>query len=374
MAGIYIHIPYCRQACRYCDFHFNVSVWQKKELIPYLLQEIEERKDYIENEVIDTIYFGGGTPSVLDKGDIENILKSIYKFHTVSSMVEISFEANPEDLKKDYLNKIIKTGINRLSIGIQSFQDGDLELMHRIHNSKQAIQAVWDARQEGFENVSIDLIYGLPRQEKESWEKNLEIAFSLGVQHISAYHLTYEPGTIFDHWRKKGRINPITEEESLKQFKTLINKASEHTFEHYEISNFALEGYQSNHNKSYWEQKIYIGIGPSAHSYDLISRRWNFSNNKKYMEGMHSGSEYYESELLTADNRYNEFIMTSLRTAKGVNYLKLEEQFGKEKAQFFKTKIQKFIDSGHIKIEQELYKLSDKGIFIADHVIVAVFA
>jgi len=373
MAGVYIHIPYCRQACRYCDFHFVVSVWQKKELLPFILKEIEERNSYLGNEEIKTIYFGGGTPSVMEIGDLNAIIESIYRFYKVSPEAEFSFEANPEDLKSSYLKDLRKTGINRLSIGIQSFQDSDLELMHRIHNGKQAEESVKFAQDNGFENISIDLIYGIPRQESGSWEKNLDTAFNMGVQHFSAYHLTYEEGTIFDHWRKKGRINTITEEESLKQFKTLINKAAEHSFEHYEISNFALKGFESQHNKSYWEQKKYLGIGPSAHSYDLKSRRWNVRNNNKYMEAMHSGREYFETEILTPENRYNEFIMTSLRTTMGVNSLKIKEQFGEERAKFFTSKIQKFADSGHVTIEHDIYKLSIDGIFIADHVIEGVF-
>jgi oxygen-independent coproporphyrinogen III oxidase len=373
MAGIYIHIPYCRQACRYCDFHFVVSVWQKKELLPIILREIEERKDFLENEGIDSIYFGGGTPSVLESAEIENILEAIYKFNTVSAEAEISFEANPEDLKKEYLKKLKKTGINRLSIGIQSFQDSDLELMHRIHNSEQAITAVGNAREIGFENISIDLIYGIPRQEPGIWQKNLETALSLGIQHFSAYHLTYEPGTIFDHWRKKARINPVPEEESLSQFKLLISSAIQKGFEHYEISNFALPGYHSLHNSSYWQQKKYLGIGPSAHSYNSKSRRWNFSNNKKYIENLISGSEYFETEILTPEDLYNEFVMTSLRTMRGISYLKLRDQFGEKKADYFKSKIKKFEDSGHVIVEQDFFRLGGEGIFIADHIIAGVF-
>jgi len=374
MAGIYIHIPYCRQACRYCDFHFVVSVWKRKELIPFLLREIEERRDYLGNEVIDTIYFGGGTPSVLEIGELENLLARIYKNYSISPEAEVSFEANPEDLKEEYLNGLKKSGINRLSIGVQSFFEADLELMHRIHNAEQAIRSVKDSRNAGFENISIDLIYGLPRQEKGIWEKNLETAFSLGIKHFSAYHLTYEAGTIFDHWRKKGRIVPIPEDDSLNQFRLLINQAIRMGFEQYEISNFALPGYQSRHNSGYWQQKKYLGIGPSAHSYDSVSRRWNFSNNKKYSESMLAGAEYFETEILSPENRYNEFIMTTLRTSKGIDYSNLRELFGEVQAIKFRSKIQKFIDSGHINFENGVIRLSDEGIFIADFVIQGVFA
>ena len=309
-----------------------------KGLIPYLLRELEERKNYTGKEIIETIYFGGGTPSILEIKDLRAILENVKKNYQVSSSAEISFEANPEDLKAEYLNKLKIVGINRLSIGIQSFQDSDLELMHRIHNAEQAINAVKDAQKEGFDNISIDLIYGLPGLNMESWEKNLEKAFSLGVQHFSAYHLTYEPGTIFDHWRKKGKLIPIPEEDSLHQFKLLLEKAKENGFEHYEISNFSLPGYQSRHNTSYWEQKKYLGIGPSAHSYDSVSRRWNVRNNNQYMESIISGKEYYESETLSVDNLYNEFIMTSLRMSKGLNYKKVDELFSNQ-AQSLRNRI-----------------------------------
>ncbi len=369
MAGIYIHIPYCRQACRYCDFHFVVSLWQKKELIPLILREIEERKVYLGNESIETIYFGGGTPSVMEISELDAILGSIYSYYNIAENAEISFEANPEDLSLAYLIELKKLGINRLSIGIQSFQDHDLELMHRIHDSSRAIQSVRDAQQAGFKNISIDLIYGLPRQEEDSWQNNLNIALSLGIQHFSAYHLTYESGTVFDHWRKKGRISSIPEEESLNQFRVLIKMAGKAGFEHYEISNFALKGFESRHNNSYWEQKKYLGIGPSAHSFDTISRRWNFSNNKKYMDGVIAGSEYFETEVLTGDNKYNEYVMTSMRTSKGVCLPKLKELFGEQKAEFFISGIQSFVKSGNVRVENDCYILNEEGIFIADHII-----
>ena len=373
MAGIYIHIPYCRQACRYCDFHFVVSVWQKKELIPFLLRETEERKDYLEGEVIDTIYFGGGTPSVLEVKEIVSILNSIYRNYPVSQEVELSLEANPEDLKPEYLSDLRKAGVNRLSIGIQSFQDSDLELMHRIHNGEQATEAVKNAQLAGFDNISIDLIYGLPRQEKDFWQRNLDKALSLGIQHFSAYHLTYESGTVFDHWRKKGRIALIPEEDSLKQFKMLINTAKQQGFEHYEISNFALPGFRSKHNSSYWQQKKYLGIGPSAHSYNGVSRRWNFNNHKRYIDGMASAEDYFEIEILSPENIYNEHVMTSLRTSKGVSFLYLKTRFGNQGAEYFRTGIEKFVKSGHVSVDNDIYSLTEEGIFIADHIIEAVF-
>jgi oxygen-independent coproporphyrinogen III oxidase len=373
VAGIYIHIPFCRQACRYCDFHFEVSVWNKRELVPILLQELRERTDYLGKDKIDTIYFGGGTPSVLETKETEAILEMIFKLYSISANPEISYEVNPEDLKREYLNHLKKTGINRLSIGIQSFHDPDLELMHRIHNSEQAIRAVRDAQQSGFSNINIDLIYGIPRQEPGHWEKNLEIAMSLGIQHFSAYHLSYEPGTIFDHWRKKGRLNPIPEDESLNQFRTLIKLAVQYGFEHYEISNFALPGFKSTHNSNYWQQEKYLGIGPSAHSYDHKSRRWNISQNNTYVKNLLSGFPYFESEILTSEDLYNEFVMTSLRMSSGVKFLQLKTQFGVKKAEHFRSKIQKYVSTGHVNFENEIYKLKEDGIFIADHIISEVF-
>lgn len=373
MAGIYIHIPYCRQACRYCDFHFVVSVWQKKEILPYILKEVESRGEYLSGETIDSIYFGGGTPSVLEKGEIVSILESIKKNYTIGSEPEISFEANPEDLKKDYLKGLKEIGINRLSIGIQSFHNSDLELMHRIHSAEQAITCVKNAKEVGFDNISIDLIYGIPRQEAGVWEENLDTAFSLGIQHFSAYHLTYEAGTIFDHWVKKGRIKPIQEEDSIQQFKTLLKKAKENGFEHYEISNFSLPGFQSRHNSSYWHQEKYIGIGPSAHSFDGKSRRWNFKSNKKYSENISTGAEYFETEVLTEENQYNEFIMTNMRTMAGVSLATINERFGKDFENYFLIQARKFVENGSVKREGEIFRFSEEGIFISDHIISEIF-
>ncbi|MCB8995493.1 MAG: radical SAM family heme chaperone HemW [Bacteroidales bacterium] len=373
MAGIYLHIPYCRQACRYCDFHFTVSVWQKKDLLPFMYREIKERSEYLGGEKVESIYFGGGTPSVLEIGEVVAFLELIYRNHKVSEDVEISFEANPEDLKPSYLKELKSSGVNRLSIGIQSFNDHDLELMHRIHNSEQAIKSVKDSQEAGFGNISIDLMYGLPRQDPGVWEKNLEKALSMDTQHISAYHLSYEEGTIFDHWRKKGRIQPVPEEDSLTQFRTLIRRVTGHGYEHYEISNFAREGYYSRHNSSYWQQKKYLGIGPGAHSYDGSSRRWNVRNNKKYCEEMQENRAYYDTEELSEKDRYNEFIMTSLRTLKGINISLLSHQFGTEKTDYFTQRAVKYSASGHLLHEGDIFRLIGEGIFISDHIIADLF-
>ena len=373
MAGIYIHIHFCKQACHYCDFHFSTSLKNKEELLAAIRKEIVLQKNYLGAKNINTIYFGGGTPSVLKVDEIIKFLEIINKYFTVSKDAEVSFEANPEDLRKEYLIELKKTAINRLSIGIQSFNNSDLTFMHRIHSAEQSFQAIKDAQCVGFGNISIDLIYGIPMQENNIWENNLECALNLGIQHFSAYHLTYETGTIFDHWRKKGRINPIPEEESLKQFKKLIKSAVDKGFEHYEISNFALPGYRSRHNSGYWQQKKYLGIGPSAHSYDGKSRSWNFSNNRKYIDNIISGNICYDSEILTSEDLYNEFIMTNLRTKEGINTLHLQKEFGNDRVEYFLKKIKKYIISGHIKSEDVYYSLTDEGVFIADYLISDIF-
>lgn len=373
MAGIYIHIPFCRQACRYCDFHFEVSVWNLKDVIPCIIQELEIRKDYLGQEEVETIYFGGGTPSVLDISAIRNILNQINRFYKVKPTAEISFEANPEDLNTEYLANLISLGINRLSIGIQSFDDRDLELMHRIHDSAQAVRSVKHAKEAGFENINIDLIYGLPRQEEGKWDINLEKAFILGIEHLSAYHLTYESGTVFDHWRKKGRLIPLEEEESLLQYKKLVSVAAQAGFEHYEVSNFSKPGYQSQHNKSYWEQKSYLGLGPSAHSYNGKSRSWNIRNNGKYTESIKSKLPFYETENLSENDLFNEYIMTGLRTRKGIQIKSLREKFGDKRLENFNSLILKYLLSGHV-IKTEIgYELSDDGIFISDRIISDLF-
>ena len=347
MAGVYIHIPFCRQACRYCDFHFTVSLSQKNEIIKAIGKEIILRSDYTAGEEIKTIYFGGGTPSVLEPGEIQFLLDIIRK-QNICDDLEISFEANPDDLTEGFLKSLASLGINRLSIGVQSFFEEDLALMRRSHNVKQAYDSIERACVLGFGNISIDLIYGIPGMDLKRWEKNIRIAMAFGIPHISAYHLTYEAGTVFDHWRKKGRLMPVQEEESINQFRSLRKMTGEFGYEHYEISNFAKEGYISQHNVNYWKQVSYIGVGPSAHSYNGYSRRWNISSNKKYYEGIMNDTIFYEEETLSEDNLYNEYIMTSLRTIWGVDGDYILQKFGKKRSGHFNGNIRKYIDNGTV--------------------------
>ncbi len=374
MAGIYIHIPFCRQACRYCDFHFNISLSLKKELIQCIIQEIENRKDELSGEIIKTIYFGGGTPSVLKPSEAENILHAIYKFHNVIKDPEISFEANPEDLTPDYLQSLKHKGINRLSIGIQSFFKKDLELMRRSHTVSQSLNAVRDAIENGYNNINIDLIFGITGQSADEWITNISTALNIGVQHISAYHLSFEPGTVFDHWRKKGRISPVDEEQSLNQLKVLILKTSEAGFDHYEISNFALPGFISVHNTNYWKQVNYLGVGPSAHSYNGIKRRWNISNNLKYVQALQGGGEnYYEYEHLSKRDLYNEYILTSLRTKWGIDMGEIAIRFGNKYVIYVRQVAEHFINNGKMESDNDHIKLKDEGIFLADYIISELF-
>ena len=372
MAGIYIHIPFCRKACRYCDFHFTISLSQRSEIIKAIGRELTMRRDYTGENEIRTIYFGGGTPSVLNQDELSYLL-SCLNGYPISDEVEISFEANPDDLTEDYLKMLFCLGINRLSIGIQSFYEEDLALMRRSHSVRQAYEAIENACMIGFGNVNIDLIYGFPGMDSAKWEKNLKIVMGFNIAHLSAYHLSYEPGTIFDHWRKKGKLLPVQEEESLEQFGLLRKITRENGYEHYEISNFAKEGYISQHNTNYWRQVPYIGAGPSAHSYDGRSRRWNLSSNSKYCDNLMKDAMYYEEEELSDKDLYNEYIMTSLRTIWGIDPTYIIHTFGESRYEYFKDKISRFIDNETVEMKSDTYTLTEKGIFLADNIIADLF-
>ena len=368
MAGIYIHIPFCRKICSYCDFYKTKDISQKPLFINALISELKKRKDYLSGEKIDTIYFGGGTPSVLTATQITKILDEIEHLFPVNKDAEITLEANPDDLNKKYLSELKTTKINRLSIGIQSFINNDLQSMGRRHDSDQALLAVKNAYETGFKNISIDLIYGLPGLSPEKWDENLELAFNLPVKHISAYHLTYHEGTKFYDLRKKGKLKEIKEELSIEQFNSLINKAKQNGFVHYEISNFARKGYFSQHNSSYWFGEKYLGLGPSAHSFDVKSRQWNVASVKKYVDAIQNNSLYFEHEILSESEQYNDYILTNLRTMWGIDKNKLQEKFGKEKIDYFAQNAQKYILSGHISESATHYFLSRNGYFISDEI------
>lgn len=373
MAGLYFHIPFCRKACRYCDFHFTVSVSQKPSLIEAMVIEIDRLPNNYVKQNIDTIYFGGGTPSVLDREEILKLLEASYNKFSIADNIEFSFEANPDDLTPEYISMLKSLGVNRLSVGIQSFRDDDLALLRRSHNSVQALRAIQSAQQEGINNISIDLIYGIPGMGNDIWEENINKALSMDVPHISAYHLSFEPGTVFDHWRKKGRIFPVEEEVSLKQFEILKGSLESRGFLHYEISNFGKKGFFSEHNSHYWKQIPYTGIGPSAHSYDGDERKWNISSNNKYIENIaKNDSNYYEKEILTTIDKYNEYMLTGLRTMWGIDLNQIEQRFGNNYVKYTKNIAQKYFLK-ELTFFGDKMKLSEQGIFLADHIIERFF-
>ena len=373
MAGFYVHIPFCRDACTYCDFHFSVSVGHLKPMLQAIAREIHLRRNFLEGEMIRTVYFGGGTPSIMNSGEIENILHKIYRDFLVDPEAEISLEANPEDLNPDYLLSLGKIGINRLSIGIQSFDDDFLTLMNRRHDSKQAKDCLIHARKAGFENLNLDLIYGLPGMSNKKWRETLLEALSFHPAHLSAYHLSYEPGSVLDYRRRKGKVIPVKEARSLEHFGTLVDLMETHGYEHYEISNFALPGYTSKHNSAYWKGVHYLGVGPSAHSYDGGTRRWNPPRNSSYIRGIMDGEEIGEQEILDENIRFREYIMTSLRTAWGIDTEYIREEWGEDLHRRVLQRAKPFIDGKKIREEGKKLVLTREGMFICDHIVGKLF-
>jgi oxygen-independent coproporphyrinogen-3 oxidase len=370
MAGIYIHVPFCKRICSYCDFYKTAVISLIPDFLKTLEKELEINNQYLQNEIIETIYFGGGSPSLLKPEQILHILEKIQRLYRISEDCEVTLEANPDDLSFTYLKSLtMDTPVNRLSIGIQSFNDSDLLLLNRRHTATQALSCIEEARLAGFRNISIDLIYGLPGMKTPEWQKNLNIAFSLEIEHLSAYHLSIEPGTALSRKASHGLLNLADEEESTNQFVSLSMIAGENKFIHYEISNLAREGYFSRHNSNYWLQKKYLGAGPSAHSYDLNSRQWNFSPLKKYIHAIDSGEIFFEREELNIKTRYNEYLMVSLRTMMGVDLEKLIREFGEKLYKGFQKAIQPNISSGHMIWEGSSCRMTMKGWLISDYII-----
>jgi oxygen-independent coproporphyrinogen III oxidase len=373
MAGIYFHIPWCRKVCIYCDFHFTVSMKNKDELIKCMLSEMQIQKDYLANEPVQTIYFGGGTPSVLDPGEIRKIIDRTGTLFPVSENPEITLEANPDDMSLPYLRELRSAGINRLSIGVQSFFDDDLKWMNRRHDAEMSVKSIENSARAGFDNISIDLIYGLPGLDTEKWEKNLEIAFSTGIKHLSAYHLTLEDKTVYSHRIKKGVLREPDETMGLKQYEMVMDRAAEKGYIHYEISNFCRPEYMSRHNTSYWLQEAYLGIGPSANSYTRYSRQWNIRNNSKYIEEINRGVIPCSSETLTTVDRYNEYVLTSLRTHWGADTDKIAQEFGPACLEHFLLGSSKPLNEGKLEKSGSNYTISRKGKFFADGIISDLF-
>lgn len=366
MAGIYIHIPFCKRRCIYCDFFSTTQSEKKAEYVHALVRELEMRKDYVGNEEIETIYLGGGTPSQLSQEELEEIFTYIYKVYKVTLDAEITLEANPDDLTPEYVSMLRKLPINRISMGIQTFQEETLKLLHRRHTAQQAIEAFKRCREAGFKNISIDLMYGLPGETLETWKQDLQQAIDLHPEHISAYHLIYEEGTTLWNLREQNKVEEAEEELSLTLFKTLIERLTKAGYQHYEISNFCLPGLHSRHNSSYWTGKKYLGCGPSAHSFDGISRQWNVSSLEKYLEGIRMGQLVFEIENLDLYTRYNDFVITSIRTCWGMRLSQLRATYGETLYNYCLRMAKPHIRQGVLEIKEDTLKLTSEGIFISD--------
>ena len=369
MAGIYVHIPFCKSRCSYCDFYSSTYQGNREVLIQNICQELVEQKNFfLNNEIIKTIYLGGGTPSLLNNKDLNQIFETIKNNFTLD-LEEVTLEANPDDLSIKKISELKQFPINRLSIGVQSFFDKDLLFINRRHTAQQAIHAIKRCQDNGFENVSIDLIYGLPNQTLENWGKNIETAISLNVPHISAYHLTFEGGTKITRQRDSGLFKEIDEDLSFEMYRLLIKKLTKANISQYEISNFAKYGFESKHNSSYWNETPYLGVGPAAHSFNGKTRRWNISNSRLYLQLRKEHKIFYETENIDTQTRYNDLIITSLRTIKGLDFNKFIKTFDNDIISYFEKEISRFRTSGDIIFKEGFYALSQIGIFKSDYII-----
>ncbi|MFB6455741.1 radical SAM family heme chaperone HemW [Chitinophaga sp. Hz27] len=366
MSGIYLHIPFCKQACYYCNFHFSTSMSQKDAMVKSILQEISLQQNYLGSDIIHTIYFGGGTPSLLSQSELQQILDRLRTHFTIAEDAEITLEANPDDLDPAKLQELKALGINRLSIGIQSFHEADLKWMNRAHNAQQAEDCIKNAQEAGFQNITIDLIYGGPGLSDEGWEYNVKKAIAFGIPHLSCYALTVEPGTALDHFIKKKKMEATDPEKAARHFEQLMRWTEAAGYEHYEISNFALPGWHSRHNSSYWKGLSYLGLGPSAHSFNGHSRQWNVANNSSYIKSIEKGEIPFELETLTAEMQFNEYIMTSLRTSAGCDIGWVEERFGADLAKELLNNCRQFIQKSWMEEHGTSLRLTKAGRLFAD--------
>ena len=366
MAGIYIHIPFCKRRCIYCDFFSTTQSEKKPTYVHALCQELDMRKDYLEGEDIETIYLGGGTPSQLSQEELEEIFSTIYHIYKVKDDAEITLEANPDDLTSEYVTMLRQLPINRISMGIQTFQEETLKLLHRRHTAKQAIEAFERCREAGFQNISIDLMYGLPGETLDTWKQDLQQAIALHPEHISAYHLIYEEDTALWKLREQHQVEEADEDLSLTLFTTLIDELTEAGYQHYEISNFCLPGLHSRHNSSYWTGKKYLGCGPSAHSFNGTSRQWNVASLSAYIDGIQQGNPDYEIEELDLYTRYNDFVLTSIRTCWGMSLSHLRSTYGEALYRYCLRMAKPHLEQGVLEISGDILKLTRKGIFISD--------
>ncbi len=369
MAGLYIHVPFCKQRCSYCDFFSVVNSGWIEPFWTSLQKELDQQYHFLDNEVLDTIYFGGGTPSLMAPRKLASFLALTKRYFAWREPVEITLEANPDDLSKEYLESIQKAGINRLSIGIQSFFDEDLKMMRRRHNAKEGKQAVERAHKTGFDNISADLIYGLPESNNEKWKENLNRLFDLPIVHLSAYHLGIEPNTLLYRRQKEGRLQLPTEHESYRQYQLLLKETENAGFEQYEISNFAKNEKYARHNTSYWQDVPFLGLGPSAHSYFAPYRRWNVANMNRYFEKIDKGEKAFEEEGLSTEDAYNDYLITRLRTKWGISLKEIKERFGTDYYEAILDKIEQ-VPKAHIESnDKNCYRLTTKGLFLSDGII-----
>ncbi|MBK8805117.1 MAG: radical SAM family heme chaperone HemW [Bacteroidales bacterium] len=373
MAGIYIHIPFCKQLCYYCDFYFSLSLKNKDIVLDSIVKEIELKKDFFENDIIETIYFGGGTPSLLSIKEVDRILQTIFNYFKIVKNPEITFEANPDDINSEYIKDLFSLKINRLSIGLQSLNDKDLIVLNRKHTAKQSLEAIDIAANCGFENITVDLIYGIPNQTIDDWIYNLKTTLSYPITHLSAYSLTVENNTALNTFIRKKQLILPPEDIYIDEFSILKNYTYAHKFVHYELSNFGLEGFFSKHNMSYWSQKKYLGVGPSAHSFDGSKRYWNVANNLKYVEFMSSGNIHNTVEILSEKDKFNEYLMTSLRTMWGVNLEYLSNNFSSIFKDYFLLSIKKYLSQKLIIESNNFILLSDSGMLLSDRIISDLF-
>lgn len=366
MAGIYLHIPFCKTRCIYCDFYSTTQSERKRAYVNALCKELEMRRSYLKNEPIETIYFGGGTPSQLEEEDFKQIFATIESVYGLEEAIEVTLEANPDDLTQDYVRMLSSLPFNRISMGVQTFNNDTLKLLNRRHNAAQAIEAVRTCREMGFQNISIDLIYGLPNETLEGWTADLEQAIALKVEHLSAYHLTYEEGTPLYRMLKQNRVHEVEEECSVMFFDRLTERLSQAGYEQYEISNFCRPGFYSKHNSSYWKGTPYLGCGASAHSYNQSSREWNTAAIDPYITGIESGHRIFEVEDLDVATRYNDLIVTAMRTIWGLSLRQVREEFGESFLDYCLTMAQPYILEGKLIQTEETLRLTKEGILVSD--------
>ncbi|QHT69012.1 radical SAM family heme chaperone HemW [Rhodocytophaga rosea] len=369
MSGLYIHIPFCKQACHYCDFHFSTNLSTKNQLVSALVKELALQKEYLEkNTVLETIYVGGGTPSLLSEAELIDIFEAIHKYFSIAPNPEITLEANPDDLTTQKLSQLKNSPINRFSIGIQSFYQPHLRYLNRAHNAQEAKDCVKKAQDTGFNNISIDLIYAIPHPDHSVWEQDMATALQLNIQHISAYCLTIENRTAFGKWLRSGKIQAIDEEYSAQQFISLMHTLQNNGFEQYEISNFALPGHEARHNSNYWKKQPYLGIGPSAHSYNESTRQFNVASNTQYMKSLEKEMVPYTLETLTIADQVNEYIMTSLRTKWGCNLESIKNWAGIDIQASNKIYLADCLKRNLVTLENEVLKLTESGKLVADQI------